>query len=547
MDKPHAPSPDRLDALLEALMDGTLDAEDRTELDAILCDDPAAAKRLVERVDLHAMLQWEHGQVEHETAESANERALLSDLFDQALEQRRLHEIEDEAQAQLLADLKAQKREQDLERRRAMMRRGADQRPRVIVIPKPLVWLGLAAAVLAIGLALLPVLRGGPDSTTVTGDEPGHTRPQRTPPPTVATLVAGDRAAWAGIAPPALNARLPAGPYTLRSGTARVVMDSGAVLMLKGPVTFDLETGLSTRLTDGLLVAQVPVEAHGFKVACPGFEVVDLGTEFAVSYHDHSAQLRVVRGEVEVGLGDEASAVPIHENQLVRIDADSSAIKPLAFDQADDIAWALPYAALLNSELVVNGDFEAGGIGVAHAANRVDDLAIPGWDNDGPATVIGYEQAGIEMDVGFPDPRTDPVPEDRGRGYYFARYTGIMTQTVDLTDLAVLADSGTARFVFGGDLGGYINQNDRVVVSATFFDEHGEPLDRVELEPVDARARGNRTGFIRRTRTGTLPAGTRGVRLEMRSIADIGGFLDGFADNISLVVIADSGLQEETP
>lgn len=424
---------------------------------------------------------------------------------------------------------------------------------RIIVIPKPVAWLGLAAAVLAIGIALLPVLVGGPDTDAISdagADGPHDAGP---PPPAapapypVATLVASDQAVWSGDTAPDIHDRLDTGHYALHAGTARLVMDSGAVVMVKGPVAFELDSSMRARLVDGVIVASVPEEAHGFTVACPGFDVVDLGTEFAVSLDRHQAQLRVVLGEVEVGMGRErigAGPTPVLENELVRIDAQQGTIEALPIEQADDIAWALPYTELLGRNLVVNGDFETGTPGAARSAGDIDNIEIPGWEDDAPASVLNYEQAGALGPDAFPNPSTDPMPENRGRGYYVGGHAGTISQRIDLAGMSELIERGQAGFTLSGDLGGLLSQDDRVLVTVTFFDASGAVLSTAELDVVDAQARRGVSGFLYRSKTGSVPSAAVSAIVEMTAIHAGGGLTDAYADNIALVIDARSAANE---
>lgn len=537
-----------------ALSDGSISDADFARLDAVLAGDAKARAFYLEFMRLSAMLEQRASSGQ---GSGVGGEGWGSSLSDSDAELWTLDEVEDllapptdgGSLVDLTDELARRKREakraaRERLRARAARLGGADAAPHgPFVIPKSVAWLGFAAAlVLAAVLVTVYTRQPAADPSLATHPAPGTSAgSDQSVPAAVATLTYVDRAVWSGGQQPSmLRRRVGPGVLRLDSGVAHFMLDSGAVLMLRGPVEVDLTSPWEAWLSRGQVVARVPVRAHGYRVRGEGFVVTDLGTEFAVRVGEGGVQCRVVLGEVELATPvDGGSGVALENlgaNRLVGIDRETGAVTDLDPGEADDIAWALPYASDLNRELVVNGGFEDGELGVAHRSDLVDVVAIPGWDDTAPGTVLGYEQAGTELDVGFPDPRTDPMPDGRGEGYYFVRHPGTMSQTVDLSAVAPLTDAGQARYVFSADLGGYITQDDRALVSVVFLGADGRALSRADLEPVDAAARGGRTGFLHRSFSAALPAGTRWARIEVTGVRHIGGFTDGFADNISLII-----------
>jgi hypothetical protein len=110
-----------------------------------------------------------------------------------------------------------------------------------------------------------------------------------------------------------------------------------------------------------------------------------------------------------------------------------------------------------------------------------------------------------------------------------------MTQRRDLSALAEAIDGGCVRGLLSGWLGGFINQNDGMELTATFRDHSEKDLKTLTLSTVTAADRGNKTGLLFREQAGVVPTGTRSVLVELRATGST-GLNDGYADNLSLVL-----------
>jgi hypothetical protein len=87
----------------------------------------------------------------------------------------------------------------------------------------------------------------------------------------------------------------------LTSGFAEITFDSGALIVVEGPASVDLDSAWQATLRRGTLKANIPQEAIGFKVSNASVDVVDLGTEFSMTADDDgSAEVFVLNGQVEV-------------------------------------------------------------------------------------------------------------------------------------------------------------------------------------------------------------------------------------------------------
>lgn len=89
--------------------------------------------------------------------------------------------------------------------------------------------------------------------------------------------------------------------YALSSGIMEITYDTGAKVILQGPVTYEIETKNGGFLAIGKLTGKVEVEtARGFFVRTPTTTVTDLGTEFGIEATSHGNNVYVFQGRVVV-------------------------------------------------------------------------------------------------------------------------------------------------------------------------------------------------------------------------------------------------------
>ena len=102
--------------------------------------------------------------------------------------------------------------------------------------------------------------------------------------------------------PMTLGGELPSGPIRLASGSAQIMLKSGAVVDLIGPVQLQLDDPMHVTLTYGQATFLCPSYAQGFIVALPhGAQVEDLGTAFGVRIdEDEPTRIKVTEGRVRV-------------------------------------------------------------------------------------------------------------------------------------------------------------------------------------------------------------------------------------------------------
>ncbi len=94
-------------------------------------------------------------------------------------------------------------------------------------------------------------------------------------------------------------------------------------------------------------------------------------------------------------------------------------------------------------------------------------------------------------------------------------------------------------FSLSAYLGGFFDQDDNAVLSI-IFERGGQVLGSAQIGPVLAADRGNLTGLLPRSTSGSVPAGTRQVRIVLQMTrAPYFFYNDAYADNLSLTLSVD--------
>jgi hypothetical protein len=190
----------------------------------------------------------------------------------------------------------------------------------------------------------------------------------------------------------------------------------------------------------------------------------------------------------------------------------------------------------LTANLIRNGGAELGP-SVATGSGVV--ASIPGWKRSGRFTVVAYGAPG-----GFPGlPIAAAV---KGGAKFFAGgpenaspATGPLsklTQDIAVATYAARIDAGSVTAVLSGALGGYSSQTDMLVISATFLGAAGNKLGVLRLPAVTAAQRHLVTTLLARSASAIVPRGTRTIRVSLVATRNAGGYNDGYADNLGLVL-----------
>jgi hypothetical protein len=139
---------------------------------------------------------------------------------------------------------------------------------------------------------------------------------------------------------------------------------------------------------------------------------------------------------------------------------------------------------------------------------------------------------------GFPGPHS-PGPGHRGRNFFAGgprgRTSGA-TQSLLIGPYISLIRSGHAEFSLSGWLGGEGAKGDYATLTVTWKSVHGQVLGHTTVGPVTERQRRGVSGLQRRTRDGLVPRRTSEAIVSLRMVRTRPGYLDGFADNLSLTI-----------
>ena len=137
---------------------------------------------------------------------------------------------------------------------------------------------------------------------------------------------------------PRLGAPLEPGWLRLKSGLAQIVFYSGARVVIEGPTELQLISPNEASCRSGRLTAEVPPQAHGFRVRTPQMNVTDLGTSFGLDVKDRRTELHVFKGSVEF-----QPAAGIKQNLKEGAGAVTEKSRPLRLIAADPAAFVSLY------------------------------------------------------------------------------------------------------------------------------------------------------------------------------------------------------------
>ena len=190
-------------------------------------------------------------------------------------------------------------------------------------------------------------------------------------------------------------------------------------------------------------------------------------------------------------------------------------------------------AVAYGTNLLANANAEAGPNSPTGAG-----VAVPNWTTTTGFTVVPYDAPGGT--TGYPK-TTDPGPPNRGVQFFGGGnvVTSTATQDIDVSANAAAINKGAVGYDLSGWLGGYLTDGDSAKVEVTFSDINGNPLAGIgTIGPVTAAQRGNTTGLLRRAVTGLVPVNTTRIRVQMIMSRATGASNDGYADSLSLLLLA---------
>lgn len=100
----------------------------------------------------------------------------------------------------------------------------------------------------------------------------------------------------------------------------------------------------------------------------------------------------------------------------------------------------------------------------------------------------------------------------------------------------VRVPSGAASYVLAGYLGGFEFQEDATAVTVTWRDASGAAVGTTDIGPVTASDRHNKTGLLKRTAKGAVPAGAVAAVVTVVMSRAEGAYNDGYIDALSLKI-----------
>jgi hypothetical protein len=202
-----------------------------------------------------------------------------------------------------------------------------DSNPRsAIRNPKFLPWLAIAAGLIGVA-AVSSWVTYAVTSRYANRSLQVAQAPAPEPVKDVARITATRNSSWADNAKNlGFGSRLTPGErLDLVNGLVEITFNDGAVVVLEGPATFDIDSPGRAQLHEGRLSAVVPERAHGFQVATARMNVVDLGTEFGLMAEpEGTAEVHVFNGLVKAQLLDEKGnperTMELNTSQAARIE-----------------------------------------------------------------------------------------------------------------------------------------------------------------------------------------------------------------------------------
>jgi len=343
------------------------------------------------------------------------------------------------------------------------------------------------------------------------------------------------------------------GALTLSAGFAELALNDGAVVVVEAPAVFNLRDSNRIFLQSGKLSAAVPKEAAGFTVQTANADIVDYGTEFGVTIENNgSVATHVFAGKVKVSSTKRVDGLKMSswltKDEAVSVDKDGM-LSPKyisharSFVQRMDLVKA--WASYLDENLIQNPGFEKDTAGSYRPGQPVDqqitNVDIRDWTDNSVATVYAYNAAPPQesslQDQEFPRPGRHSVPDKCGRNFFVGVDSNEVYQDIDVTELAYLINGSGVSFTLSGWLGGFVDHEDSLSVSAVFRNDRGEVISESGIGPVDPSERNNTTGFVFRTSRGSVPADTESIRIVLRTKRET-GIADAYADNLELRLFA---------
>jgi hypothetical protein len=139
--------------------------------------------------------------------------------------------------------------------------------------------------------------------------------------------------------------------YDISSGLMEITYDTGAKVILQGPVTYRVESRNSSFLSIGKATGKMEVEqAKGFVIRTPTAVITDLGTEFGVEVaREGTTDMHVFTGSVKIvmagGRHGDAKEQIVHTGGSVRADTGRNRIAAIESNERRFVRGLMQYRA----------------------------------------------------------------------------------------------------------------------------------------------------------------------------------------------------------
>ena len=186
---------------------------------------------------------------------------------------------------------------------------------------------------------------------------------------------------------------------------------------------------------------------------------------------------------------------------------------------------ATPAQAASSGNLILNGSLGAGSCTTDWTAATT----LPGWTVESGSPDLICSSVGT---FSYPSTGGSPDPAFYAPGN---QGDGTVEQTVDVSSAASAIDGGGVTYNLAGWLGGWTTYAGYTVLSLEFLNAAGTQVgSTASLPTVSASQRGNKTGFLARSATGAVPAGTRSILVQLQFVNSASEA--GYAENLSLTL-----------
>jgi hypothetical protein len=137
--------------------------------------------------------------------------------------------------------------------------------------------------------------------------------------------------------------------------------------------------------------------------------------------------------------------------------------------------------------------------------------------------------------------KTGPGPKSRGHNFFSGGERGPSpagaTQVDSLKTYVSLIAAGNAKFTLSGWFGGFADQRDYATLTVVWENAAGVAVGTPKaIGDVTPGQRKDVTGLLARSANGTVPKAATQALLRLKMVRLDGGYDDGYADNLSLVI-----------